>query len=214
MEQIFLILGIIGIGSGCLPISFCFSNLKKSLATVHWSLLVLSVVYFLTNVISLVLFLDKNLIQENFFNLHFLLELFLLSAFFLSYIKPTIFLKLSVLGIFFFFIIASAFHHYGSIRISGSISLLSNIMLIIYSVYYIVSQYSFVLTEKLTKNGEFLIVFSVLFYAGVQFYFSLFDLMIRDDSKQIFYYLWPILQIGGIIYYICFTYGLWKLIKS
>lgn len=214
MQDVAQILGYIGVGSACLPISFCVLFISDSFKYIHWSLLILSLAYFLINIISLFLFLDKNFIQEYLFNVYFIIELVLLSLFFLKNIRSIIFFRLSILGLIVFYILASGLYYFGSLSVSSSFSLFSNIFLIIYSVYIVISEYFNSVSEKLTNNGDFLIATSVMFYAGVQFYFSLFDIMIREDSKQIFYYLWPILQVGGIIYYISFTYGLWKLAKS
>jgi hypothetical protein len=214
LQEIAQILGYIGIGSACLPISFCAFFNKKFLKNIHWSLLVLSLSYFLINITTLILFLNKNLLQENLFNIHYLIELVLLSVYYLKKVNSAAFIKLTIASIIVFSILAIALIYSGLFNVSSSVSLFSNIVLIIYSIYIVIDEYYYSETEKLTNNGTFLIASAVLFYAGVQFYFSLFDSMIREDSMQIFYYLWPIFQIGTIIYYNAFTYGLWKLAKS
>jgi len=214
LREIAQVLGYIGIGSACLPISFCAYSIKKCLKNIHWSILLLSVCYFLINVLSLILFLNKNILQENLFNIHHLIELVLLSVFFMRQIRLILFLKLTVSVIVVFSILVSALIYSDLFIASSSVFLFSNIVLIIYSIYVVINEYYYSENERLTQNGTFLIASAVLFYAGVQFYFSLFDLFIREDSMHVFYYLWPINQLGGIIYYISFTYGLWKLAKS
>jgi Sec-independent protein secretion pathway component TatC len=135
-------------------------------------------------------------------------------VYYLKKVNSAAFIKLTIASIIVFSILAIALIYSGLFNVSSSVSLFSNIVLIIYSIYIVIDEYYYSETEKLTNNGTFLIASAVLFYAGVQFYFSLFDSMIREDSMQIFYYLWPIFQIGTIIYYNAFTYGLWKLAKS
>lgn len=213
MRQIFIDLGVIGTVSSCLPIFLCLFFAKKSLNSLHWTLLLLALLYSIINVLSLVLFFDKKAIQEEFIRLYLIIEFVLISVFFIKYIHPKFFKRLSILGLFVFFVLCSGLYYYNLLSLTGTISLFSNIFLMIYSVYIVFNTYYQSLPDKPTNQGGILIVFSVLFYACVQFYFSVFDLVIRDDSMEIFYYLWPIFQIGTIIYYVSFTLGLWKLVK-
>jgi hypothetical protein len=214
LQEFAKILGYVGVGSGCLPISFCLLFFKETLKRLHWTLLLLSLTYFFTNILTLLLFLDKNLLQENLFYIHYSIELVLLTVFLFRDEKPKVYVKLAFIGILVFTILVTYLINTQLFKTSDSIFLFSNITLIIFSINVVFNEYYNSETENLTQNGTFFIASSVLFYAGIQLYFSLFETIIREYSTQIFYYLWPINQLGGIIYYISFTYGLWKLAKS
>lgn len=148
------------------------------------------------------------------FTVHYLLETLLLTLFFLHFLTKSKFLKLLLLIFVVIILNLMAANYLGDFSIHKYVSLVSNIITFVFSINYILTSYSDSKHEKLTHDGYFIVSTAIMFFAGIQFYFSLFESVIRSDASVVFYYLWPIFQIGGILYYVIFTYGLWTLRKS
>jgi hypothetical protein len=213
LELLSDVLGYTGIGSACLPILFVLTFKKNCTQKLDNLLILLSLEYFIINILSLLMFTFFKTDQSFLFGFHYISETIILSFLLTKSLLTKRFLLLLciiLIGVIFnfFFLV-----YLGDFNADKFISITSNITLFIFSLNYILLLYNENIYDNLSDNGNFIIGTGVLFFAGIQYYFSLFESFIRSDTSIIFFYLWPIFQISGILYYLIFTYGLWKLKK-
>lgn len=213
LELVSNTLGYIGIGSTCLPISLLLFVFKREIKYIDKLLLILAIEYAVLNIISMIIFTFTENEQSVLIGIHYFFETIVLSIFFLK----TLSRKQIALAVI--FIITGSIlnilitNYLGGFNISKYITIFSHTILFVLSLNFILLIYNQNLSRKLTDSGHFIIGTGVLFFTGIQYYFTLFESYVRLDSLDIYYYLWPIFQIAGILYYLIFTYGLWKLKK-
>jgi hypothetical protein len=209
------LLGYIGIGSSCLPIFILiiiFFQKKNIEGFTRFKILALE--YLLLNLFTVVILLFNLIaIQKYVFGFHYLFELTIFTSYFFKFSFSK--WKILVLSILIFLLIffCSLLYYQGVIDFDKYFSVCTNLCLVTFSINYIISVYSNIEILNIYEDGIFLIITGVMFYNAIQFYFSFFESFIRNESGSIFYYLWPIFQISGIIYYSIFTLGLWRLRK-
>jgi hypothetical protein len=213
LEKLAILLGFIGIGSACVPaLILLISTLKRKKIQGFNLFKILAIEYFIVNVTTLFIYFPKlESFQKYIFSFHYLFELIAFTLFFLKFsdfkkVKFVVVLAMFLLGIFLFL-----FYFQGVIVIDNYLAVSTNICLVTFSIYYIFGMYQRNLSTNLFHVGVFWIVSVVLFYNAIQFYFSFYEIFIRNEAGSIFYFLWPIFQVSGIIYYSIFSLGLWKL---
>ncbi len=215
-ELIYILLGVVGTISSTTPFFlFIFLFTRFDNKKVKWQVLVLSIEYIVINLICITLIITIDLNLKILYNLHDLFELFIYTSLYFSF-KPDkkfkiYFILLLIFGLLSLFYL---FHQNFSVDWTNYISVVSNIVLISLSLNYILSEYNFSQLDYLTDNGYFVISAGVLFFSGIQFYFSINESLFQTGSLNLHYALWPIFQLGGIIYYTIFSFGIWKLKNS
>lgn len=207
------ILGYLGIGSACLPISILLYMYAKGIGKLQDRLFyLLSIEYFLINLLTLLVYLSKMYsYQEYFFGFHYFFENLLLMFLLFNYSVSRRKIFIISLSYLFSFIYCFLLYYQNVFEFNKYIAIISNISLVIMSTNYIILNFNENNSSKIFKDGIMIIILGVLFFNAIQVYFSLFETFIRDKDGVIFFYLWPIFQISGIIYYIIFSIGLWKL---
>jgi hypothetical protein len=207
------ILGTIGIGSATLPILFVFLR-KKNFGGEGYFLILLSLLYFLSNWTNFILYICFNTTSYVQFNLHvifeFIIFLFLYSYFLFNNRTRKIFYCLSgVVGVF-----TLCYYIIEGINIETPlIKVFSKIVLLLLSLYYfwkIIEQSNQI---NLFKLDFFWINFSILFYSITSFVIFLFEHEIVYVSQNSLFYLWFINQFSSIIYYLTFSFGIWQIRK-
>lgn len=213
LELLSDILGYFGIGSACLPILFFLKKNRINKNLVAFKILkIISITYFTSNVATLLLFLYTSINQNFLINLHSSLEFFLLLFFYRSIIKSWILKRFfSIITIFFGVFFTLTFLEY---RIDENYTILNvcqKLFLFLFSLKYLNIIYRSDKYDSLTQAPYFWINIAVLLYNASSLYISIFEGFLRNENIEVFFMLWPILQISGIIYYVLFAIGLWKL---
>ena len=213
MQEITRIIGFIGIGSACLPI-LCvlieyFSNGKKYLfITISY----LAFFYAFFNLLVLFIFLYLPEYQGISINLYSIVEFVLILMFYLKILQ-----KNYVRLILIFLIPTYIALLINSILFSDinenylTLNIFQKTTLLVFSLLYLNKVYKSNSYDKLYKSPYFWINTAILLYNASTIYISVFENILRNDKVQIFYILWPILQISGIAYYVLFSIGIWKL---
>lgn len=181
----------IGIGSACVPaLILLISTLKRKKIQGFNLFKILAIEYFIVNVTTLfIYFLKLESFQKYIFSFHYLFELIAFTLFFLKFsdfkkVKFVVVLAMFLLGIFLFL-----FYFQGVIVIDNYLAVSTNICLVTFSIYYIFGMYQRNLSTNLFHVGVFWIVSVVLFYNAIQFYFSFYEIFIRNEAGSIFYFL-------------------------
>ncbi len=213
LEYLSDILGYTGIGSSCLPILFCFfiySNQAKKYP--FRVLFFVSILYFVSNVLTLLLFLFTSVNQNLLINLHSSIEFFLLVIFYKWILKGyNIGRYLNFIIPLFLLILGATILNFGFNENYTFLNVSQKFGLLIFSLLYLYYAYNSSAYDKLTDSPYFWINVSVLLYNASSIYISIFENFLRDENIEAFYMLWPLLQISGICYYSLFSFGLWKL---
>jgi hypothetical protein len=209
-------MGFIGIGCACIP-ALILLILKIQHKNISGFLFfkLLAFEYLFINIFTLLIyFFELSFLQIYIFGFHYLFELIMFSMFFLQKMQlknKFIFVTLLLFVLLFF---SGLIYFQGVVDLDKYISVIVNVSIVVFSLHYIFGVYNENLVDNLLHDGVFLIASSLLFYHAVQFYFSFFESFIRSDKGSIFYYLWPIFQVSGILYYLIFSVALWKLKKQ
>jgi hypothetical protein len=215
LSELSQILGFFGIGSACLPILILLIIRICQKDSIGYSLFhFMAFEYFIINITTLgVYFMKLYQFQSWLYGIHYFLELFILSLFLIPTIKKyfySLFLTILIFTSFF----CGLLIYQGICDFDKYIALFSNVTLLILSLNFVLKKYNANEVSNLFSDGEIVIFLGVMFFNAIQIYFSLFEVLIRDNKGVIFFYLWPIFQLVGIIYYLTFSVGLWKLRKS
>jgi hypothetical protein len=91
--------------------------------------------------------------------------------------------------------------------------LFQRILFIILPVIYLLKMYQTSEYMRLTQTPYFFLNISVLIYNVSTLFLSFFEKYIRYDqeSLELFFCLWPFYNLGGAVFYVLFSIGLWKL---
>lgn len=216
MEILTLVLGFVGIGCACIPVVILLIlKIQRKNISGFLSFKLLAFEYLFINIFTfLIYFFGLKFLQIYIFGFHYLFELTMFSMFFLQ--KMQLKNKFILVALLFFVLLvySGLIYFQGVVDIDEYISVIVNISLVVFSLHYILGVYNENPLDNLLHDGVFLIASSLLFYHAVQFYFSFFESFIRSDKGSIFYYLWPIFQVSGMLYYLIFSVALWKLKKQ
>lgn len=206
-------MGYTGIGSSCLPILFCFFIYSNQAKKYHFRVLFsVSILYFISNILTLFLFLFTSINQNLLINLHSSIEFLLLIIFYKRILKEYNISRYFIFIIpLFVFILAATILFFGFNENYTFLNVSQKFGLLICSLLYLYYSYNSSAYDKLNDSPYFWINVSVLLYNASSIYISIFESFLRDDNIEVFYMLWPLLQISGICYYSLFSFGLWKL---
>jgi hypothetical protein len=213
IEQIYDILGYVGIGSSCLPILVCFIKLYKNKGLISQKILyLLAVFYSVFNLLIFFLFIHSYAIQNLVVNLFYIVEFVLLLGFYnqilFKHVWKNIF-KL-ILLIYVSFLIFSLLN-YDLNENFLQLGIFQKSVLIILSLLHLNKTFRTYKSLNVFDSPYFWINIGILFYNSSTIFVSIFENYLRANSVELYYLLWPIPQISGIIYYIFFATGIWKL---
>ena len=213
LKIIFEILGYLGIGSACLPILVSiYVKLHTKSERLYKFLLLLCILFFITNITTLLLFLFTRFNQNFLINIHSIIEFFLLVFFYKELMKKSQIHNWYNFIIFFNAIITICNFFFYNINENFTIlNVFQKLCLITLSMYYLYKCYNSELYSRLTDSPFFFTNIAVLIFNASSLYISFFESFLRIENEHIFYILWPFLQICGITYYFFFSIGIWKL---
>lgn len=164
----------------------------------------------LINIINLVLFKFSNIDQNSLFSAHLLIELILIVLIFKHYSENNFaWFYNFLLGLIIVVFVISLFYN-PDVRFS-MFGLFCKLLLSILSVVIIIIQYLKSQKESLINDSVFIFSSGVLIYNGIQIYITIFDNVIRNQGNDLFFMIWPIIQIGTIVYYLLISRSIWIL---
>lgn len=174
----------------------------------------LSVLYFLSNWVSLILYFGFDYSSLFQLNCHVILEFVFLTFFYVNLITNE---KKKKWVLYFFYLISFlTFFSWFLIGFNNEITFLnifSKVIIISISFFF-----KWKLIERVNHKSIFQIEYfwinsTVLFYSVISLIIFLFEEQIVYTNQSAFYYLWPINQINTIVYYLFFSISLWKMMR-
>ncbi len=202
-------LGYLVVGSSFLPtISIILSRQKINLIIKAYSFEILII-----NILNLLLYKFTSVNQNVLFLSHSLIEfsfvLFILKGWttFSYRYKRILHFIFSVNITFFFFVITKYTPEIGF----GIYGLFCKIVLSGLSIATIFERYFKSEKDSLINDAPFIFASGLIIYNGIQIYIMIFDSIIREDLSQLFFFIWPIMQLGTIIFHFLIARSIWKL---
>ncbi len=207
LEILHHILGYLAVGSSILPTLVLLFKRGNSISNY---LKVYSIELFLINVTNLLLYTFTNIDQNNLFSIHLFVELTLIILIFRVYSTA----KLRRFYNLLLFVIICVFGY--SLSFSAEIrfsmfGLFCKLLLSFLSVFVIVNQYFKSEKDSLLIDGVFIFSSGVLIYNGIQIYITINYSLIKDQKFDLILMIWPIIQIGTVIYHTLISRALWIL---
>lgn len=213
LELLYDIIGYLGIGSTFLPILLITTKYKiiKS-SNNSTSLIVLSVFYFLMNFTIFFFYLNSFKNQDLLVNIYLILEFILIVIFYYSLLSGFCFkLFFKLLIPIYLLVITISLQYFNIFENSLILNVFQKVTLLVLSLVYLFFLFKTSKHENLYESDFFWINTAVLIFNASTIYLSIFENFLRSNQSQMYYVLWPIFQVSGIVYFILFTIGLWKL---
>jgi hypothetical protein len=200
-------LGYIGVGSSILP-TLIFLIKREINTSFYLKLYCFEIL--LINITNLVLFKFSNIDQNNLFSAHLLIELILIVLIYKEYSKMRFVRVYNLLFWLIICVFVLSLFYSPEIRFS-MFGLFCKLLLSFLSIFLIIIQYFKSQKDSLLNDSVFIFSSGVLIYNGIQIYITIFDNIIREQGNDLFFMIWPIIQIGTIIYYSLISRAIWIL---
>ncbi len=210
---IFSIISLIGVGSSLLPTLILFIK-RKSNYEANFLLWLFSIELAVVNLSTFLLYLFSNFNQDWLMSIHILVESILLLIYLLVTYKNAIVKIGSLICILSTIFSFSIIYYFLGWKIEDCLSFYSffiHVMLTIFAIIILVVQFLNSIYDSLLNDSMYLLASAVLVYNGLQIYVSIFESIIRTHQNQLFFYIWPIVQISTIFYHFLIARALWKL---
>ena len=202
-------LGYLVVGSSILPtISIILSKQKINLIIKAYSFEILII-----NILNLLLYKFTSVNQNSLFLSHSLIEfsfvLFILKGWTtFNYRYKRILHFILGVNITFFFVVVTKYTPEIGFGIYG---LFCKIVLSGLSIATIFERYFNSEKDSLINDAPFIFASALIIYNGIQIYIMIFDSIIRENLSQLFFFIWPIMQLGTIIFHFLIARSIWKL---
>jgi hypothetical protein len=155
----------------------------------------------------------NKIIDHLILNIFYVIELFLIAAFFYQIILGTFFKKLILfLVIIFLGITVFTFGIEKDVfKVNELVKTSSALIIIGFSIFYFIELIQNFEPKTLLKDGTFIIVSGMFFYFCALFVFALFSRDVMWGEHTMALKIYTVIMLFTIIYRIVLTIGIWKL---